>query len=350
MKKIILLLLCSCMGLFVYAQQYTRSEKIMIARLTWLYKVKAFAAKQSWPEFAGRNNEIALAYFTDSSSYFIDPGTVLQQRIAAVPFYRADNRTILKTLKRIDDLPFHMETSMETTDSTALYFNYPVMMCSAYESTRKQIPDLSNLQEWAAMVVHEYFHGFQFRHPALIAYSNDSVTLSGSQVQAFYDQYEWFKTSIDQENNLLLDCLELKEQKAIDSTLALFCLLREKRRQRLEDSLHNGLARQEDFYEKLEGSAKYVDLNLLAAYKHFPPDQQLQQLDSAYQRDAYRHLDLKQEKWMYSPGFVSYFYATGCNLLRVLDKLRLPYKKDFFDHNYKTPYGLIKAYIFSKKQ
>lgn len=350
MKKITLLFLSSCLALLANSQQYTRSEKIMIARITWLYKVKEFAANQSWPQFAGRTNEIALAYFTDSSSYCIDPGTVLQERVPATIFYRTAGRTILKTRMRIDSIPFHMETAMETADSTVLYFKYPVMMCSSFESTKKQIPDLSNLQEWASMVVHEYFHGFQFRHPVFMAYVNDAVKLRGSQVQAFYDQYAWFKKSVDQENNLLLDCLEMKDQKAVDRTLALFCSLREKRRQRLEDSLHNGFAQQEDFYEKLEGSAKYVDLNLIAAYKNFPPDKQLQQTDSAYQQDAYQHFDLKQEKWMYSPGFISYFYATGCNLLRVLDKLNVSYKNDFFDHNDKTPYGLIRTYLHHKKQ
>lgn len=320
-----------------------------MARLTWLYKVKDFAARQSWPQFAGKQNEIALAYFTDSSSYITDPGAVLQQRIATLPFNSGSSRPVLKTKQRIDDRPFHMETAMETRDRTLLYFNYPVMMCSSYESTLARIPDLSSLQEWASMVVHEYFHGFQFRHPALTQYGNDSVSLRGSQLQALYDQHEWFKTSVDEENKLLLTCLELKHTKGIDSTLKLFCSLREKRRKRVEDSLHNGFARQEDFYEKLEGTAKYVELGLLTAFKYFPADHQLQLLDSAYKRDAYKHFDIKIEKWMYSPGSVNYFYATGYNLLRVLDHLKIKYKKDFFDYNATSPNSLINAYVRGKK-
>ncbi len=345
MKKIFLLVLCSCEVLQVNGQQYSNPEKIMIARLRWLYQVKDFAADQSWPGFAGIQNETALAYFTDSSSYIIDPGKQLQQRVAAIPWYHKNNHPILKTAQRIDDRPFHMETAMDTKDSTVLYYNYPVMMCSDFESARSRIADLGSLQEWASMVIHEYFHGFQFRHPTLTAYGNDSVSLRGSQLQAFYDRYEWFKTSLDQENKILLACLEMTDIRKTEAALKIFCTLREQRRCRLEDSLHNNFAPQEDFYEKLEGSAKYVELGLLAAYKLLPADDELRQLDTAYKDETYRHFNIKAEKWRYSTGSVSYFYATGYNLLRVLDKLNVTYKKDFFSDNTTTPYGLIKTYL-----
>jgi hypothetical protein len=345
MKKTILLLACSCFALIAGSQPCSPSEKIIIARLNWLYKVKEFAATLSWPEFSGSKNEVALAYFTDTSSYISDPGFVLQQRIATKPFYAKGKRSILKTTKRIDDRPFHMETAMDTKDSNLLYFNYPVMMCSSYESTLAQMPDLGSLQEWAAMVVHEYFHGFQFRNPQLTTYGDSAVNLRGSQIQSFYNQIEWFKTSVDQENQLLLDCLTLADNKRIKTTLKIFCALRENRIRRLEDSLHINLAPQEAFYEKLEGSAKYVELNLIAGFKNFPVDRDLQLLDIAYKTEAYQHFDINTEKWMYTPGSISYFYATGYNLLRVLDHLKVDYKKNFFKNNNRTPYRLLKTYL-----
>lgn len=345
MKKTILLFVCSCFALMANSQSYTAPEKIIIARLTWLYKVKEFAATLSWPEFSGSKNDIALAYFTDTSSYISDPGIVLQQRVATKPFYRKGKHSILKTDKRIDDRPFHMETAMDMKDSSLLYFNYPVMMCSAYESTLAQMPDLGSLQEWAAMVIHEYFHGFQFRNPGLTAYGDSAVSLRGSQLQAFYNQYDWFKASIDQENKLLLHCLTLTDSRQIKTTLRTFCSLRESRTRRLEDSLSIHLALQEAFYEKLEGTAKYVELNLIAGFKKFPADRELQLLDTAYKTNAYQHFDLNAEQWRYTPGSISYFYATGYNLLRVLDHLNVSYKKGFFKNNELTPYSLLKTYL-----
>jgi hypothetical protein len=38
------------------------------------------------------------------------------------------------------------------------------MRCSSLEQTSKTIPDVTSVNEWATMVMHEYFHGFQFKN------------------------------------------------------------------------------------------------------------------------------------------------------------------------------------------
>lgn len=333
-------------GFAASAQSYTPSETVIVERIKWIYKVKEFAARKTWPDFANQDKQVGLAYFTDSCSYIVDPAGILQKRIKTVPFYKNDSITILRTKTRIDDRPFHMETMMETKDRSAIFFNHPVMCCSDYEGTVKNLPQVSSLQEWASMIVHEYFHGFQLVHRATASYGDDSVQLRGSQLDGFYKADARFRSSADQENELLLSCLQTGDRKKTDSLLKQFKRLRETRRALLEDQFKNNFAAQENFYEKLEGTAKYVEIGLIRSFKQFPVDQRLLKIDTAYKAAAYRNFDLTKEKWMYETGgSMHYFYATGFNLLRVLDKLRIPYKKNFFDDNKATPYTLLENYI-----
>lgn len=58
-----------------------------------------------------------------------------------------------------------METNISLGDSTPDYnYKAPFMNCSSPELTDRFIPDVHSTEMWATMVMHEYFHGFQFKH------------------------------------------------------------------------------------------------------------------------------------------------------------------------------------------
>lgn len=320
--------------------QDNKQERIIIERIKWLYQLKK-QGKSYWPEFNSNHHEVVLGYFTKSTTYLVNPNNTLKGRLKLTSIYRDRMVDIYRSPKRIDSKEFHMETAYEDTDSTLLYYKNPVIMCSDYETTRKFVDDVNSLQKWASMVLHEYFHGFQFKHPGFLRYANDSINISGTKLQSYYDSYNWYRDGVDQENALLLTCLSSGAESNVMSTLKHVFALREKRRSVFRDSLHFDISKQEDFYEKMEGSARYLEWQMLKSFDKVPVSQTLKRIDKAYKAGTYKNFHLEREPWMYQANSVRYFYATGFNLLRLLDKFDIEYKENFFNDNLSTSYNLL---------
>jgi hypothetical protein len=51
------------------------------------------------------------------------------------------------------------------------------------------------------MVLHEYFHGFQFKHPTDLDYFEKNIAMSDDTLRNIYKSKEWFKESVDKEND-----------------------------------------------------------------------------------------------------------------------------------------------------
>ena len=326
-----------------YASQISSEEELINQRIFWLKALKEFAAKKVWKDFKGRR--ISLVYFTDSLSYIADAKPRMlkkldideQHRVSGSPLYRS---------KRIDQRNFHMETAVEAVDSAVFYYQNPVAMASSYEESKKTMEDISSLQQWASMIIHEYFHGYQFQHAHMLRYSNDSIVMRGSELQGLYRTHTWFSESVIRENGLLLAALKANYKKERDSVLLKFIELREDRRNRTDSLLKSRFSSQEDFYEKTEGSAKYVELSLLEHLKQFPANTYLSKQDTAYKARAYQEFKLSDQPWLYDTSSANYFYSTGYNLLKVLDRLGIPFKKNFFDSS-TNAYSLLKRYYQS---
>ncbi|MCJ8155717.1 hypothetical protein MKJ01_18335 [Chryseobacterium sp. SSA4.19] len=318
-----------------FAQEH--GDTLVHERLKYVQDLKNFIAKKVWNDF--ENNQVTQLYFTESSSYFFSADPKILERIKqkTIPLKGID---MMKT-KRIDENPFHMETAAEFTDSTALYYQKPIVMFSDFETAKEYVSDLQSLQKWASMVIHELFHGYQLQHTPTAKYSNQIIHLRGSQLQKLYLEQKWFAESIKAENKLLISLMKIKSKKELRKGLAQYISLREARQKKAETILDN-FSINENFYEKIEGSSKYVELALLENYKFFPENEFLLKNDSAYKKNSYQNFKLDEEPWQYQTEGINYFYSTGYNLLRILDKLKLEYKSDFFNTN-TTPYGILKA-------
>lgn len=326
------------------SQDNKKQERIIIERIKWLYQLKK-QGKPSWPGYNSNYHEVVLAYFTNSTTYLVNPNNSLKDRLKLKSIYRDKMVGIYRSPKRIDSNEFHMETAYEDTDSTLLYYKNPVMMCSDYEITRKFVNDVNSLQKWASMVLHEYFHGFQFMHPSFLRYANDSIYISGTKLQSFYDSYKWYKDGVDQENSLLLTCLSSGNDSDVKSALKHLFALREKRRAVFQDSLHFDISKQEDFFEKMEGSARYMEWQVLKSFDKVPISQILNRIDTAYKADTYKNFHLESEPWMYEANSIRYFYSTGFNFLRLLDKFDIEYKRNFFNDKQLTSYNFLLKFI-----
>jgi len=81
------------------------------------------------------------------------------------------------------------------------------MKCSSPELTDKFIPDVHSTEMWSTMVMHEYFHGYQFKHPKFLEFYEKNVNVSADTLKELYKNNVWFKASIDKENESLLSGL-----------------------------------------------------------------------------------------------------------------------------------------------
>jgi hypothetical protein len=317
-----------------------QNEQLTVQRIRYFYRLKSRLADKVWPGFGSPRYDVDLAYFTNNNTYLIAPSGLAGNKKAEINIYRKGKLSIGKT-ERLDTISFHMATAYEDQDSGSLWYHNPLMLCSDYETTHKYVRDVADLQTWSTMVMHEYFHGFQFRHPSFIRFANDTITVSITKLQSYYDSYPWFKESVDKENQLLLDCLNSSDLSIIKSLFSQYQALRNWRMKHFHELQKFDLSTQEEFLEKMEGSARYMEYQLYLTFKKVPVDKQLSHIDTAYKPLALQTFALKDKPWMYESNSVRYFYSTGFNMLRLLDKLYVSYKKHFFDNNNLTPYKLL---------
>ncbi|MBS1500549.1 MAG: hypothetical protein JST32_00705 [Bacteroidetes bacterium] len=330
MKKTLSFVIGLHLCLVVNAQN--SSDKLAIRRIRYFYYLKDKLADKSWPGFGQQRYDVDLAYYSSGQTYVVDADGLIGKRTKLTVVYNDGKLKIGKT-PRLDTISFHMSTAYEDKDSSILWYRNPMMLCSDYESTRKHVPDVPDIRTWATMVMHEYFHGFQFRHPAFIHFANDSVSVSNSRLQSYYDNYPWFRESVEKENKLLLECLDEKDASQIKRLLKQYLMLRGRRLAQFKKIEKFDLGSQEDFLEKTEGSSRYMEYQLYLLFKKLPPDKELQRADTAYKPALFRDFKLTDKPWMYESNSIRYFYSVGLNIFRLLDKLRVSYKQKLFDDN-----------------
>lgn len=97
------------------------NEEIIFSRIEYLYHLKNKIAGSMWPAFEQRSLSAPLIYFTNTSSYVVNPTEKFIRQFQPVLKYQNKRLRIFKTRSRIDNIPFHMETSMTTGSDTSLY-------------------------------------------------------------------------------------------------------------------------------------------------------------------------------------------------------------------------------------
>lgn len=288
-----------------------------------------------WPAFEQRSLSAPLIYFTNTSSYVVNPTEKFIRQFQPVLKYQNKRLRIFKTRSRIDNIPFHMETSMTTGSDTSLYtHNEPFIKCSSLEDSKNVIQDLTP-DSWAGMIVHEFFHNYQFRHPqfaqrTLRLFSFGSI---GDSLQRLYTKYDWFRQKADEENQLLLEALQTSERDSVLKIVGRFFSKREERRSLTKQKLNITIDDFEKSFETFEGTARYVEAAVLKNFSEMRPSNQLLRRDPDFK--SYNYASNNQHpEWLYKTNVSdSYFYATGYNITRLLNKLQIDYQPLLF----KTP-------------
>jgi hypothetical protein len=310
----------------------TREEQVIFNRIKYINDLKGFIDKNVWKGLAAQEFDLPLIYYTDRFSYVANPTKKFIDSFKPNLVYQSGALKIYKT-NRLDSVPFHMETITTFGDNSSAYnHNSPFMNCSSFEITQKTVPDVHSTEQWTTMVMHEYFHGFQFMHPAHLAYFGKNIAVSADTLQELYKSHGWFKESVDKENALLLAALDAADEKQVTSLVDSFFLFREKRHLQTKEQLAVDVKGIEQTYETMEGTARYVEYSLYSHFARKNPDRELVKSDTAYHSYGYfRNHTMGKDKWLYLSDKTRYFYATGFNMIRLLDKLKENYKTRLFN-------------------
>jgi hypothetical protein len=211
------------------------------------------------------------------------------------------------------------------------------------------VPGIDATEQWATMVIHEYFHGFQFKHAAHIAYFEKKISVSSDTLKGAYKAYPWFKEGIDRENNILLAALQAANDREVQDRVDSFFALRRQRRVVAKRLLGDNLATLERAYETMEGTARYVEYCLYRGFAQKEPNNKLSRSDSAYHSYQYfQNYSIEKDTWLYLSDKTTYFYATGFNLVRLLDKLGIEYKTRLFKEGGLSLEDLLKQHYAKK--
>ena len=309
-------------------------EQIIFSRIEFVFKLKEVIDLDVWKSVNDKKYDVPLVYFTEKASYVANPTQRFLATFKSRLVYHTAKLNIYKTAKRIDDQPFHMFTGMTMGTPTRKYdYHSPFMKCSSFEVARNTIRDLQSTEEWATFIVHEYFHGFQYKHSSYLNYlENSNSQVDRDSLQLIYTGNSWIKAGIDHENELLVKAIEETDQHKAALLVDSFFVLRGTRRNAVQQKLKLDMGKYERMYETMEGTARYIEYSLYARFKMVEPSENLVKADTSFRSfGQYRNYSLLNNKWLYSTDrSAQYFYATGFNLVRLLDKWKVPYKDRLF--------------------
>jgi hypothetical protein len=273
--------------LLSYKKPFKNKERVIFDRIEYIYNLKNIVDKGAWSGFADKEFDLPLIYYTDSACYVANPTEKFIVSFKPTLAFESKKLKIYKSIL-VDSIPFHMETSIILGDTSSAYnYRSPFMNCSSFEITQKTVPDVNATEQWATMVIHEYFHGFQFMHPAHRSYFEKNIAASADTLKSLYKSHKWFKESVDKENAILLAALHLADDKKIKPLIDSFFLLRAQRRNQTKQQLNSDIAPIEQTYETKEGTARYAEYSL---YDHFAgkePNKNLAKSDTSYHSYQY---------------------------------------------------------------
>lgn len=276
----------------------TTAEYRIVDRIRQIRELRHYAAA-CWPGFDAPQFDAPLLYYTDSVCYALNPDRCFRKAFAARLVHREKGLKIYKTALP-DSLPFHMETQMNFEDSTAYNHRLPFLYCSSPEITRLTVADVTTDSLWLPMVLHEYAHGFQYMQPrfaTVVAHALPSI--AETELARYHKQYDWLDRSVRAENEELLAALDHTDTASRNACIRRFRSIRADRRERMAQKFGDSIVRDEIFYECMEGMARYIEAQV------------------GFRLGAYSEADT----WLFDTDHSGYFFATGYNLIRLLDRL-----------------------------
>jgi hypothetical protein len=299
-----------------------------------------------WKGFGGTEIKVPLVYFTATDSYlaFAYPAVL---KDSAARNVSCTGIKLFKLSGRLDSIPFHMENETGVNDTTSLYYHKPFMFCSDVETMVKTVKVFKTTEEWLQLVLHEYFHSFQISGGHLFSFFSSADLIKEDSLTRIYQKHEWFRNDVKNENSLLLLAIGATKPDSTFYYITAFIQARQQRRIKFSNIEGYNISKYEDFWEKIEGTARYMEYYAAFMYRDMQEAKSISSnCDTLFNGFAgYADHELLRNRENFktrSQVMPSYYYVTGFNMCKLLDKLNIQYKADLFDSVEKSLLGYVK--------
>lgn len=226
----------------------------------------------------------------------VDPTPELRGHFGVRPAHEEPGLRTYR-MARPDAQSFHMETSLEFGDPTHFAYLRPYLRCSSPEITVRTVPDVISDSVWIPMVFHEYAHGYPYAHRTFCKRVADALpTHSETEHRTLRRQYERFDRAIRAGNRALLGAPGTGGTAHREQCIRRFLTPRAERKARMSAELVADAVRDEEFFELMAGMARHVEA------------------EAGFRLGSYAETDA----WLHDTDRSGHFYATGCNLVRLL--------------------------------
>ena len=207
-------------------------------------------------------------------------------------------------LNYYEEGPFRMHVVQNGRDDE------PRMECSSPEITFQTVPGVTSYEEWYAMLLHEYFHGFQHKkYPGcwdrMIETCPEDFYTSDSLI-AIRNHNRWYREMLDEENGLITRMYESSDIEEVRDLFREFLPLRERRLDMVKEKIGLDIREFYPITEAIEGGARYIEYSL------------------------YKEQGLEDTGWMFNLDGDSYYYASGFYLMLMLEKFGIDFKNDLY--------------------
>ncbi len=321
--------------------QPTEQEKLITERFEYIRQIKNYIGELYWNNFAKNDFPGTIVYFTDSASYFIHPLPEMKEKVSKYSLlYNDYDWNIWKLRMPLDSAKFVMETTFQFDPKAKEYINYrtPVLFCSSPELTKKEKVVIGTTQEWSIALMHELYHQYQYANEAILTYVlrlyQEKKMIDMDSLQTIYLSNQAFRDTVALENELLKKAYastSIEEEKQLFTR---FLKLRSKRNLDYFKKKKFWITTPENFWEKLEGSCLMMEKQLKENFNKIPPTDYIIKNDPMYDKAfAFKETD-PSEISFYTELKDENFYVgtTGYNMVRLLEKHKVPYKDNFFSY------------------
>lgn len=328
-----ILLLLTALIFLCFKKVSPRPEEIILNRIEYIYNLKDWVDKNVWKGFKNSSFDVPLIDYTNDKCYIANPTEKFI--VAYRPKLILNNNTLkIYTTSLLDSAGFHMENTMTFGNASSKYdFKSPYMRCSSFEITKNTVPGVNSTEQWITMLLHEYFHGFQFKHDAHLDYFEKKIiSVPADSLTNIYRSQKWFKESVDKENTLLLSAIRNVDNNKTKDLIDSFFQYRQQRRIKTNERLKFDITPIEEFFETTEGTARYVEYSLYDRYANKQQDHKLFKTDTSYRSYIdFRNYNIEKDPWLYLSDKTFYYYAIGFNMARLMDRLKIDYKTRLFN-------------------
>jgi len=289
--------------------------------LEYLIRLKNDIAAASWPDYAREDLTHPTLYYTLHGTFVINPNPHILQLTNPVPVPSPDPDWMIYRLPEsyTDTLEFQFAISY-SEDPDDLYYRENIMIISSFELTQRFVP-ITDLQEWAEMVLHELFHSYQRSISGFREYYINLPIPGGPDafLGDYHKELAWYRESVAQENQLLKDVW----QGTMDPSEGIrkYLDLRGIRRKRILEEYGVDISEIEDYEILTEGHARYFQ-SLAKRYMrdHSTDTSMLTEADRELIGNIFAGYEPAEDTGLSDIYNDRYYYQLGYNISMILEK------------------------------